>query len=177
MNRTTALRRTVTVALAALALGATTAAATPGGPAPLAPVPPWPTVDHSPAATPTAGTTPAATPTVQHSPTRSPSATPTYPRPAGACQSVYRTVAQWPGGFVGEVTVSTGNPISAWAVVWPADGATVQQVWGGVLSTDVTGFVIVRNAEWNGALPAGGTATFGVLGSGTPPTARPTCNA
>jgi alpha-L-fucosidase 2 len=85
-------------------------------------------------------------------------------------------VSEWPGGFQGEVVVRAGpTPINGWTVRWtfPA-GQRISQLWNGTLTTtgaDVT----VRNAPYNGSLPANGTTTFGFLaswtGSNTPPAA------
>ncbi|MCM0638788.1 cellulose binding domain-containing protein [Cellulomonas wangsupingiae] len=96
------------------------------------------------------------------------------PRPAGACQATYRTIASWPGGYVAEVTVFSSNAISAWSVTWSTGGGTVQQVWGGTLTSP---FAVVQNAAWNGDVPAGGTATFGVYGTGPTVTPFVTCTA
>jgi hypothetical protein len=35
--------------------------------------------------------------------------------------------------------------------------------------------VTVRNAAWNGTLPAGGSTTFGFIGTGTPATPTLSC--
>jgi hypothetical protein len=66
------------------------------------------------------------------------------------------------------VTVrNTGTaPIAGWQVTWalPA-GQSVTQLWNGGY-TVASGTVTVTNANWNGALAAGATATFGLTGSG-----------
>lgn len=129
---------------------------------------PTPTPSTSPS--PTVSPTP--TPTSTPSPT--PTSTPTTPPPAGACTATYRTVNSWPGGFQGEVTVRTSPATSGWSVSWRTSGERVDQVWNGTLAPQGD-LVVVRNAAWNGTLPAGGSTTFGLLGSGTPPTAALTC--
>lgn len=103
------------------------------------------------------------------------SALPT-PRPAGACQATYETIASWPGGYVAEITVSTSNPISAWSVAWSVSGGSVQTVWGGELTT-LPGLAVVRNAPWNGQVPAGGTVELGLYGTGAAPSPFVTCTA
>lgn len=176
--RTDLLRRSV-VAVALLAAGALVPAAAHAAPAPspavsasAAPVGTPPVSTPSPTV-PAVGTTP--------SPGRTPGTTPsppsTTPRPAGACSVAYRTVASWPGGFVGELTVTTPNPITAWSVAGSSGGATVQQVWGGELVSPSPAIIVVRNASWNGTLPAGGTATVGMYGTGPAPTTSFTCTA
>lgn len=127
----------------------------------------------TPTPTPTASPTPTTTPTP--TPTTSPTATPTPTTPpAGACTATYRTVNTWSGGFQGEVTVRAGSASTAWTVSWRPTGERVDQVWNGTLSSQ-NGLVVVKNAAWNGTLPAGGTTTFGMLGSGTSPTPTLTC--
>ena len=98
---------------------------------------------------------------------------PTTPLP-GACTATYRTVNSWPGGFQGEVTVRAGSPATSWSVSWRPAGERVDQVWNGTVTTQ-SGLVVVGNVAWNGQLPAGGTTTFGLLGSGTTPTPTLTC--
>jgi poly(3-hydroxybutyrate) depolymerase len=117
-------------------------------------------------------TTPTATPTAN--PTTTPTSEPTTPPTAGTCTATYHTVNAWAGGFQGEVSVEAGSPSTSWTVSWRTSGETVNQVWNGTVTTQGD-LVVVRNADWNGRLPAGGTTTFGLLGSGTPPTSALTC--
>jgi hypothetical protein len=74
------------------------------------------------------------------------------------------------------VTVrNTGTaPIAGWQVTWalPA-GQSVTQLWNGGY-TVASGTVTVTNANWNGALAAGATATFGLTGSATAAPTSPT---
>ena len=99
---------------------------------------------------------------------------PDDPPPPGACTATYRTVNSWPGGFQGEVTVRAGSAATSWSVSWRPAGERVDQVWNGTVTTQ-SGLVVVGNVAWNGQLPAGGTTTFGLLGSGTTPTPTLTC--
>lgn len=126
----------------------------------------------TPTASPTPTVTPTATATATPSPT--PTASPSTPAPGGACTATYRTVNTWPGGFQGEVTVRAGSPATSWSVSWRPAGERVDQVWNGTVTTQ-GGLVVVRNVGWNGTLAAGGTATFGLLGTGTAPTPALTC--
>lgn len=104
------------------------------------------------------------------------SAPPTTPAPGGACSASYRTVNSWPGGFQGEVTVRAGtSAINGWTVQWTlAGGQTITQVWSGTLTSSGSS-VTVRNASYNGAVPASGSTTFGFIASGTASTPTPTC--
>jgi GH35 family endo-1,4-beta-xylanase/poly(3-hydroxybutyrate) depolymerase len=117
---------------------------------------------------------PASSPPASSSPPSSPS--PSTPAPGGPCGASYRTVNSWPGGFQGEVTVTAGSsPVNGWTVQWTlSSGQTVTQVWNGTLSTSGP-TVSVRNASYNGSLPASGSTTFGFLANGAPSTPSPTC--
>ena len=113
-----------------------------------------------------------ATPTTP--PTTPPTTAPTT-APPGVCTATYRIAAQWTGGFQGEVTVANGSASAStgWTATFRfADGQTVSQAWNATV-TQSGATVTVRNADWNGRLAAGGTATFGFLASSgttnTPP--------
>jgi len=126
--------------------------------------------------TPTPTPTPTVTPTVTPTPTSTPTPTPT-PTPTGGstgCSASFRVVNAWSGGFQGEVTVQARAATTSWSVSWQTAGERVDQVWNGTLSSQ-SGRVTVQNVAWNGRLAAGGATTFGVLGSGTPPTPALTC--
>ncbi|WP_084556705.1 cellulose-binding domain-containing protein [Hamadaea tsunoensis] len=123
------------------------------------------------------------TPTLSDSP-GSPSPSPSSPPPSspppssppasspppvgGACAAAYRTVNAWQGGFQGEVTVTAGSSaINGWTVRWTlASGQTISQVWNGTLTVS-GGSATVKNLSYNGSLGAGGSTTFGFLGTGT----------
>lgn len=101
---------------------------------------------------------------------------PSTPPSQGGCSATYRTVRSWPGAFQGEVTVTAGDSaINGWTVRWTlGSDQAVTQLWNGTPS--VSGSVVtVRNASYNGSIPASGTTTFGFLGSGTPSSPSLTC--
>jgi len=89
------------------------------------------------------------------------------PAPAG-CSAAYTQTGQWSGGFQGEVKVTAGAArIGGWTVTMTfADGQRVTQAWNAVLST-AGATVTARNETFNGALAAGASTTFGLLGSAT----------
>nr|MDT0662835.1 cellulase family glycosylhydrolase [Micromonospora sp. DSM 115978] len=121
-----------------------------GGTNPTTPPPPTP-----PPTTPPPTTPPPTTPP------------PTTPPPGGSgCAATYRIVGQWPGGFQGEVRVTAGNAaISRWTVTWTfGNGQSVSQAWNATVTSSGSA-VTARNVGYNGNLPAGGSATFGFLGS------------
>jgi cellulase/cellobiase CelA1 len=85
-------------------------------------------------------------------------------------------VNSWAGGFQGEVTVVARAATTSWSVSWRTSGERVDQVWNGTLSSQ-GGAVAVQGVSWNSKLAAGGSTTFGLLGSGTSPTPALTCTA
>ncbi|ASW57639.1 PHB depolymerase family esterase [Plantactinospora sp. KBS50] len=137
---------------------------TPTTPPPSTPPPTTPPPSTPPPTTPPPSTPPPTTPP------------PSTPPPAGACSASYRTTSSWPGGFQGEVTVTAGgSAISGWTVQWSLGaGQSITQLWNGTLSTSGSS-VSVRNVAYNGSIPAGGSTTFGFLGSGTPTSPTPSC--
>ncbi|GAA2403308.1 hypothetical protein GCM10010420_33160 [Streptomyces glaucosporus] len=94
-----------------------------------------------------------------------------------ACAASFRAASSWQGGYQGEVTVrNTGTvPVSGWSVrITLADGGRITQVWNGTLDA---GTGTVRNASWNGALAAGGSASFGFIASAASASATVDCTA
>ncbi|WP_089158162.1 glycosyl hydrolase family 95 catalytic domain-containing protein [Micromonospora sp. NBS 11-29] len=108
-----------------------------------------------------------ATPTPTTTPTSTPTPTPTTssPAPSGA-RATYAVTGSWSGGFQGEVTVTAGaTAIRGWTVSWTfPNGQVINQIWGGT-HTQSGANVTVRNVDYNGALPAGGSTTFGFIGT------------
>ncbi|SCG64319.1 glycosyl hydrolase family 95 catalytic domain-containing protein [Micromonospora humi] len=125
-------------------------------------VTPSPTLTATPSPTPTPSTSPTPTPTTSS------------PAPSGA-RATYAVTGSWSGGFQGEVTVTAGaTAIRGWTVSWTfPNGQVVSQIWGGS-HTQNGANVTVRNVDYNGALAAGASTTFGFIGTATgannPPT-------
>ena len=92
------------------------------------------------------------------------------PPVSGACSATYSAVNSWSGGFQANVTVKAGNSaLNGWSASFTFPGGqTVSQVWGGK-ATSSGSPVRVSNEGWNGTLAAGGTATFGLIGTGAAP--------
>nr|AXY87047.1 alkaline phosphatase / CBM2a fusion protein [Synthetic phage] len=102
-----------------------------------------------------------------------PTPTPTS-GPAG-CQVLWG-VNQWNTGFTANVTVknTSSAPVDGWTLTFSfPSGQQVTQAWSSTV-TQSGSAVTVRNAPWNGSIPAGGTAQFGFNGSHTGTTAAPT---
>ena len=121
-------------------------------------------------------TTPPTTPTTTP-PTTPPTTAPTTP-PSGACSAAYALSSQWSGGYQAGVTVTAGSAaIKGWTVklTYPSAPA-VQQTWNATATVSGT-VMTATNVSYNGALSAGGSTTFGFLGSGTATTPTVTCTA
>ncbi|MCZ7438160.1 glycoside hydrolase N-terminal domain-containing protein [Micromonospora sp. WMMC241] len=116
-------------------------------------VTPSPTLTATPSPTPTPSTSPTPTPTTSS------------PAPSGA-RATYAVTGSWSGGFQGEVTVTAGaTAIRGWTVSWTfPNGQTINQIWGGS-HTQSGANVTVRNVDYNGALAAGASTTFGFIGT------------
>ena len=82
-------------------------------------------------------------------------------------------VNSWSGGFQLGFTVTNNgtSPTKGWNVAWSWPGAqTVTQIWN-ASETQSRAAVSAANLSYNGAINAGGSTTFGLLGSGNAPTA------
>jgi chitin-binding protein len=124
-------------------------------------------------------TTPTTTPPTTVPTTTPPTTTPTTNPPAsGACSAAYALSSQWNGGYQAGVTVTAGSSaIKSWTVKLTYPSApSIQQTWNATSSTSGN-TVTATNVSYNGALSAGGSTTFGFLGSGTAATPTVTCTA
>jgi hypothetical protein len=132
-----------------------------------------------PTTTPTTTPTTAPTTTPTTAPTTAPPTTTPTTAPSGrTCSAAITTVGTWSGGFQAEVAVTAGgSAITAWTVTWQlASGQRISQSWNAALAVAGSA-VTAQNVSWNGALAAGGRATFGFLSDGTPAATNPTCTA
>lgn len=92
----------------------------------------------------------------------------TGPAPSADCTPSFEVVGSWPGGFQAEVAVAnTGDtPIDGWELTWTfAGGHTVSNAWGGSVSQSGTA-VTVTPAAYARVIPAGGSVTVGMTGTG-----------
>jgi endo-1,4-beta-xylanase len=99
----------------------------------------------------------------------SPSASTSTNPGTSSCAVTYRVTGSWPGGFQGDVKVAnTGAAaLTSWTVAWQfTGGQQISQLWGGT-HTQSGAAVSVGNASWNGGITAGGSTSFGFLGSWT----------
>ncbi len=110
----------------------------------------------------------------------SPTPTPT-PTPAGGCQATWSVATSWSGGFqLGFTVTNSGTAATTgWTVgySWPGS-QTISQIWN-ASETQSGAAVSVGNLSYDGAIPAGGSTTFGLIGTGAVPSSLPslTCTA
>jgi acetylxylan esterase len=94
----------------------------------------------------------------------------------GACQVVYTTNSQWPGGFTAQVVITnTGSSaISSWNLgfTFPGD-QKLSSDYNGTYSQSGEA-VTLTNASYNGAIAVNGSVTVGFQGTWTSSDAVPT---
>ncbi|MDQ1286651.1 MAG: hypothetical protein QG622_216, partial [Actinomycetota bacterium] len=101
-------------------------------------------------------------------PSGTPTATPTVTPASRGCSATFTVVNEWSDGFQATVTVTAGkSAVTGWAVSWtlPAN-QSVAQSWNATLTTSGD-TVTASNLAWNGALAAGASASFGLMGTGS----------
>ena len=110
----------------------------------------------------------------QPSPTPSPTPTPT-PTPTGGCQVTWSVANSWSGGFQLNFTVTNTGTTAAngWGIgfSWPGP-QTITQIWS-ASATQSGAAVSIAGLGYDSAIPPGGSATFGLIGTGSPPTSLP----
>ncbi|MGW3244821.1 cellulose binding domain-containing protein [Streptomyces sp. NPDC001070] len=85
--------------------------------------------------------------------------------PAPSCTIAYDVVDQWYDGFQATVTLTTRADIGDWTVGWRySDGRRVTQMWDADFSQR-GGSVTARAKEYNRSVPAGGSVSFGLVGT------------
>jgi predicted carbohydrate-binding protein with CBM5 and CBM33 domain len=121
-----------------------------------------------------------ASPSTPTSPSPSASVSPSTSNPpvTGSCAATHTVTSQWQGGYQGEVKVTAGSAaIKSWTVTLTYPGTPpIQQAWSATLTTNGNS-VQATNVSYNGSLAAGGNASFGFLGSGSPVAPALTCSA
>jgi len=119
-------------------------------------------------AAPTASADPA--PTATQAATTSAAPVPTTAAPPSGrstCRVRYAVMTQWPGGFLGEITITNSGTaaITGWRLGWSfPDGQQVTHVWGAEVARSGAR-VDARNVGWNSTISAAGSVTFGFLGT------------
>ncbi|WP_305783982.1 cellulase family glycosylhydrolase [Symbioplanes lichenis] len=103
------------------------------------------------------------------------SPTPSNPPPASSCAAAL-SVNSWGGGFVATVKVTAGaTALTGWrASVTLPSGTAVTNTWGATAGSS-SGTVQFTNVAYNGRLAAGASTEFGFQGTGSAPSAAPSC--
>lgn len=85
---------------------------------------------------------------------------------ATGCRVDYAVNAQWPGGFIANVTVTNlGAPVKGWTLSWASPGGqAVRQGWNADI-TQQGATVSATNAGWNASLDTQAPASFGFVGT------------
>jgi hypothetical protein len=93
---------------------------------------------------------------------------------AAGCTVTYQPNA-WTGGFTANVRLTAGDQaFSGWTLTWTYPGdAKVTNAWNATV-TQSGNAVTARDAGWNGTVPVGGSAEFGVQGTYTGTLGTPT---
>jgi hypothetical protein len=81
---------------------------------------------------------------------------------AGTCRIDYDIASQWPGGYVGTVTLTNlGDPLPTWTIGWTFPGdQQISSAWNATIGQSQNQVTAV-NASWNAALGTGATTSFG----------------
>ncbi|WP_203685147.1 non-reducing end alpha-L-arabinofuranosidase family hydrolase, partial [Actinoplanes siamensis] len=87
---------------------------------------------------------------------------------AAGCSVSYAVSSQWQDGFGASVSITNlGDPLASWTLTWSyGAGQTVTQAWNATV-TQSGAAVTARNVSYNGAIPTGGSVSFGFNGSWT----------
>ncbi|GHD89231.1 cellulose-binding domain-containing protein [Streptomyces naganishii] len=81
------------------------------------------------------------------------------------CRVHYEVSSQWSDGFQAAVTVTTTRSLDTWRLDWTfRDGQRVSQMWDATVAQDGSR-VTATAADYNRSVPAGGTLSFGFIGS------------
>jgi hypothetical protein len=120
------------------------------------------------------GSTPPSSPSPTPSRTVSPTPTPTSGGSV-TCHITY-TPQQWPGGFTANVTITNNGsvPVNGWtlAFAFPGD-QRITSAWNASVTQSGTG-VTAKNVAYNGAVPVGGSTSFGFQGTWSASNISPT---
>ncbi len=135
---------------------------------------------------PSAGNTASATASATASVSPSASRTSTSPSPSatsgggtGSVTATYSVASDWGSGFVGNVTVKNNgtSAISHWTVTWNwAGNQQITNSWSATVNQSGKA-VSATNANWNGSLAPGASASFGFQGTYSGSNTAPTLSA
>ncbi|MGZ3147142.1 rhamnogalacturonan lyase family protein [Lentzea chajnantorensis] len=85
---------------------------------------------------------------------------------APGCKVDYVVQNRWQGGFSANVTITNlGDPVTGWSLAWTFPGSERYGEGWNARFTASGASVTASNVDWNGAVPTGGTASFGFNGT------------
>ncbi|QTL02897.1 cellulase family glycosylhydrolase [Aquabacter sp. L1I39] len=92
--------------------------------------------------------------------------TPTDPTPSADLEAMLKVVDSWSNGFNATIVIENeGAAVKGWQVHVDMP-YQIENIWNAkIISHDASGYVI-GNADWNGAIGAGGEVSFGFVGVG-----------
>ena len=93
----------------------------------------------------------------------------------GTCTAAVK-VDSWTGGFVANVTLTPGRPITHWRVTISLPNGTMTSGWNATF-TGTGGTITADNVNYNGTVGTGQSATFGFQGTGSATGLTVTCTA
>ncbi|GAA3996716.1 hypothetical protein GCM10022247_15870 [Allokutzneria multivorans] len=97
------------------------------------------------------------------------------PAYAGSVTATFVKQSSWDGGYTAQVTVrnDSGSAVNGWKVELELPQGSVGAYWD-ALQTNQNGRYAFTNREYNGAVPVGGSVTFGfnATGNGSPANCR-----
>ncbi|MEU7482110.1 cellulose binding domain-containing protein [Lentzea sp. NPDC042327] len=85
---------------------------------------------------------------------------------APGCKVDYVVQNRWQGGFSANVTITNlGDPVTGWSLAWTFPGSERYGEGWNARFTASGASVTASDVDWNGAVPTGGTASFGFNGT------------
>jgi aryl-phospho-beta-D-glucosidase BglC (GH1 family) len=85
------------------------------------------------------------------------------PPPSGDSLA-FAVASNWGAGFTGAMTLKPVAALNGWTVEFDA-AFDISNIWNAEIVSHVGDHYVIRNASWNGKVPAGGTVSFGFQAS------------
>lgn len=89
------------------------------------------------------------------------------PTPTGSVAVAYAQASGWGTGFTGNITIkNTGTTaLKGWTMEFDLK-ANIVNIWNAVIVSHVGTRYVIRSADWNGTIAAGGQISFGFQAEG-----------
>lgn len=97
------------------------------------------------------------------------------PLPPSSGDATFQKTSDWGSGFQGEVTVRNRGtmPLQDWVVEFDF-GGSITSIWNAQVVSHTGNHYVVKGAQWNSTIAAGGAAIFGFVASPGSAPASPT---